>query len=397
VELSHAQALDLAEATAIARLSGGSIPYGVSGTPFTLHAAGASGKTYRLENRDATILAGADQHGFCVVVEVRAIYFITHSLEEAVDLAFLLARALTDNEPDGARLRRFDLCVDVMCVDLAQEDTPHFVSRSRHGAQFHARKAYTKRTRNGTEFTGFVISPGNDISARLYNKTEELQTQHAENDEKRQLEEQVFRDAGWDRSSPVWRLELQLRGKALDRFEIRRPEVALAKRDSLWTYAFGSPTSDGPGAWCRLVVPSTKLRRERWPVDPRWRTFQGADFGAPRKEPAARNSGNRGGARIEHVLGSLRSCLAAHGRLPRLDTDADPKDALVADLEAMLHFASSAPDMVYRYAARREGARARFASVDDGTVVPEGRGTRATDYDSLFNCDLGDQQEVRSR
>lgn len=203
VAISRQQRLNLDEGVRQAGVSGAGIAFGVAGVSLRLQENGTREKQYRLVNADATIVAGDDRNGFCVVVEFRALYLATHTFADAVRFARRFAAATAGSEPEEERVRRLDLCADAT-VSFGEADTAAFISRSRKGVQFHTKFVYTKRSRGEVEYTGFAISPGNPLQARLYNKLEELRSQHAEEAEKCVMEFAAWRAKGWDGDSPVW-------------------------------------------------------------------------------------------------------------------------------------------------------------------------------------------------
>ena len=156
------------------------------------------------------------------------------------------------------------------------------------------------------------MGKGGALSARLYDKTEELRSQHQPDSHKVLTEQRVWRDAGWDGVSSVWRLEIQLIGKALDEFGVRDPWEALQRLDSIWSYAFGLPGKRK--AWIRMVDPASATRRERRTTDARWLPFQAADFRSGSKAPSQRVDGNHGGAPLEQAVGAVSG--AASGCQP---------------------------------------------------------------------------------
>jgi hypothetical protein len=107
--------------------------------------------------------------------------------------------------------------------------------------------------------------------------------------------------------------------------------------------------------------------------------FQSADFGNVSKEPAEREEGARGNARMTHVLGMTRSFLAARGILRCFPEGEDDAAVLRADLEAVYREAVANPAILQAHRDKREDVNGHFASADDGLVVSDGRGLRAID------------------
>ncbi len=386
VSLARTRELELAEALNVAMRCGGAISYVVAGTAFALEPRGTRDKTYRLRNDSATILAGDDRYGFCVVIEIRSKYLATNSIDDAIRLGWELAIALSGKTPDEERVRRIDLCADQLGAEFGEADRKNFVSRARTRVFHHPGTEHALSDGEALRYTGFCIGQRNDLSTRLYDKVAELRAQYQPSDEKRLIEEEAFRRAGWTDGLPVWRLEIQIRGKATQQLGLRIAREVPLKLNNVWAYAVGTPAASSANGWCRLVLPTT-TRCERAPVDPRWLVFQQADFLGGDWTPVVRTPAVRGGAPLTHVLGSLRSYLAGSGRLPEVDGSAE--EVLAADLAAFADVVAHEPKLLSTYLKRREGARARFASRDDGRVAPEGRGICAAFLDDDLDFEEG--------
>ena len=157
--------------------------------------------------------------------------------------------------------------------------------------------------------------------ARLYNKTEELRSQHADDSEKARTEKAVWRAAGWDGDAAVWRLEAQVRGSVLEELGARAPHNLQERLDPVWKYAFGDSAKKGPSGWIRLIAPNSANRRERCKLDRRWRTFQTAHFGASSSTPAQRVPGRGSGIKIEQAFGGMLSHLGSSALLNEASSD----------------------------------------------------------------------------
>jgi hypothetical protein len=155
--------------------------------------------------------------------------------------------------------------------DLGESDTNPIVSRIDLFADFQTdvdigaipRHAWITQASGidtysrGGKFTGWVFGAGSAMSARLYDKTAEIQKSH-----KTYLYD-LWRRSGWDGESSVWRLEFQFRRELLASFRISTFSQILDKLGGLWLGATGS--------WLRLTVPDPDdSNRARWPLHPIW-------------------------------------------------------------------------------------------------------------------------------
>lgn len=106
--------------------------------------------------------------------------------------------------------------------------------------------------------TGWSFSPGGILSARLYDKTYEIQkVSH-----KTHLHA-LWKRNGWNGEATVWRMEFQFMREILASLRVSTFEQIKEKLGSLWQTVTGS--------WLRLTVPSdSDTNRSRWPTHPTW-------------------------------------------------------------------------------------------------------------------------------
>ena len=156
-----------------------------------------------------------------------------------------------------ATVSRVDLCVDLITdTDIEQILERAWVTRAR------TFNYYSDQRR----FSGLTIGLGGDISARLYNKTIEL-----EKSGKEYLKD-IWADLGWQSGQQVWRLEFQLKRNTLRQLNIRTFSEFMDRLGSVWQYA----TSE----WLRLTCPDpTDKTKGRWPIHHMWEELQNADWG----------------------------------------------------------------------------------------------------------------------
>ncbi|OOZ42859.1 hypothetical protein BOW37_12655 [Solemya velum gill symbiont] len=169
-------------------------------------------------------------------------------------LGVISALGSIDARPNVSRA---DLCVDFV-TDLSIDDIQEreWVSRARNFSQ-HSDKR---------RFSGWSIAVRSDLSARLYNKTIELEKSGKD------YMRDIWSDLGWDGEQGVWRLEFQFRRDALRRQSVKTFDDLLQYLGGLWTYA----TTD----WLRLTCPDSNDKTQtRWPTHPMWEVLQQADWG----------------------------------------------------------------------------------------------------------------------
>ena len=192
-----------------------------------------------------------------------------------------------------ATVSRVDLCADFV-TDFDLEAIPRnaWINRA------NKRSSHEDRGR----FSGLTFGMGGALSARLYDKTLEI-----EHSEKTYLYD-VWSDGGWMGEHPVWRLEFEFHRTVLHEFAITTVDELLARRADLWCYAMH---------WLRLVVPSpTDTTKERWPNHPLWDVLSTASWGVERGEPLTRTRKTRppsDKSLFVNGLGALTSYMAREG------------------------------------------------------------------------------------
>lgn len=99
----------------------------------------------------------------------------------------------------------------------------------------------------------------------LYNKTLEMKKNP------RPYLERLWRDAGWDGVTDVWRLEFQLRRQALRDLRVVRYSDLADSLAGIWAYCTQK--------WLRHTQPLGADRNQsRWPLSPLWLLLQGAQW-----------------------------------------------------------------------------------------------------------------------
>lgn len=202
--------------------------------------------------QDLTLMVGDSRDELTVVVEFRAIFLATTSIEAIIDLGERIAARYIEGSPTEARVWRVDLCADATGLTFTREDLKGFVGRVRRMADYHC-NGYSKKAAGHIRFTGYSFAQGNPLSVRLYDKTEELRAQHAVDSEKELTETRHFLENGWDGVSPVWRIEAQFKSEALKSLGMQSTASLRKNLDRLWAYVVG--TEDNRDGWLRLTVP----------------------------------------------------------------------------------------------------------------------------------------------
>jgi hypothetical protein len=181
------------------------------------------------------------------VVQIRSEYLTAVGPHEAVAAITQLVDGMGEvtGPPKISRIDLFaDFCTD---YDLASMPGSHWVKRSK------------KRSihEESDQVTGISFGSGNEVSARLYDKT--LEIQKSGKDYMRPL----WASEGWDAVAQVWRMEFQIRREGLPQQMLGAAGDVFGLCGSLWRYLCDE--------WLRLAIPSgSDDTRSRWPTHPLW-------------------------------------------------------------------------------------------------------------------------------
>ncbi|MEZ5489204.1 MAG: hypothetical protein R3F50_02680 [Gammaproteobacteria bacterium] len=158
----------------------------------------------------------------------------------------------------GPNVARVDLCVDFLTdYPLESITDAEFVTKARTLA----------RHSDMRRFSGISFAPKADLSARLYNKTIEMQSKNS----LRPYLKALWHQAGWDGVQDVWRLEFQLRRPALRTLDIVSYKELRNCLGGLWQYCTNQ--------WLKHTAPNLADQTQtRWPASSLWEVLQGADW-----------------------------------------------------------------------------------------------------------------------
>ncbi len=188
-------------------------------------------------------------------VQIGSAYLLWKGVEQAVkELTQLISKiGVLEGEPQVSRV---DLYVDfVVDFDFNSPSIGQWVTRAR-------RISTHTMDRN---FTGYSIGLGGDISARLYDKTQEIK------ESGKVYMEDIWVAHGWDRTSTVYRIEFQISRKILTEHDCRTIPELMPKLGQLWRYASLS--------WLKFTIPSTTDENQsRWPLHPIWEALAMVDW-----------------------------------------------------------------------------------------------------------------------
>jgi hypothetical protein len=273
-------------------------------------------------------------------VQVRSEYLTAVGMEEAI-------RSLDELLPEFGQVRgpagmsRIDLYVDFL-TDLDPTAFPggHWVKRCRK-RDIHEDRDF---------ITGITFGAGNEVSARLYDKTVEILKSGKD------YLKPLWRAQGWEEGQTVWRMEFQVRREGLpEGLKIPASEAA-PLLGGLWGYL----TTE----WLRLCVPSASDEtKSRWPVHPFWDRLAQVWETLPEAAPLVRAEKTRAPADVAIFKAGLWGLTSFMGRegIHRLD------EGLGEFLHALQNFfdspQSSEKQTLASYLENKSRAKARKYNV----------------------------------
>jgi len=229
---------------------------------FQVHGKGSSLYSYILSDNSFRISFSSMEAKKLPLayVQIKSDWLVLRGVRGAcAELDVIIEQFNSETEQHEANVSRADLFVDFVC-DFPFETQPV--------------AAWVRRAKRisshviGQTFTGYSFGLGGDMSARLYDKTKEIETS------KKDYIKDIWKEKGWDGESKVWRLEFQFKRSVLKEHEAGTVEELLNKLASLWRY---STTS-----WLKLTIPSaTDTTQSRWPLHPVWEVLCDIDWGVP--------------------------------------------------------------------------------------------------------------------
>lgn len=163
------------------------------------------------------------------------------------------------------------LCVDVAGLRIPRDHEKHFVSRATKRRLIKEPPKQEAVYHHGNLQTLQFSGRRNPISATIYDKPAEIETKSKE----KRWFYPLWKERGWDGSTPVWRIECRIKREALHEMDIEEVYQAVELIPSLWAYLVGRP--DNHDGWLRMVTPNPQdTNRARWDMSPPWKMIQQA-------------------------------------------------------------------------------------------------------------------------
>ena len=181
--------------------------------------------------------------------------YLAHVGAMAAEKALYALLAELGTITEAANVSRIDLFVDFVTSENIEWDRRAWVTRA---------ASINSYSVNET-FSGWAIGQGGDMSARLYNKTLEIQKSGKD------YLLDLWAAVGWNPGDPVWRLEFQIKREILAQKGLPKLAQTLSSLNGLWSYA----TTE----WLRLTLPNEDDQtRSRWPIHPLWGLLSSVDW-----------------------------------------------------------------------------------------------------------------------
>lgn len=181
-----------------------------------------------------------------------------------------------------SRVSRIDVAIDTDEIQFTEEDRGRFVTRARHRAAYSTEEWVeespdetneedtTAIYHRGEEFTGLTFGKGS-ILVRIYNKWIEVSKSGSYKHAKLFFSD-IWKEAGWDTTKDVWRIECQLRREALHALTLEDKTFADASIPaavkhfpSIFPYLYGS--------WLTFHDPTNDNNKSKWPMNEVWQNL----------------------------------------------------------------------------------------------------------------------------
>ena len=183
-------------------------------------------------------------------VQIRSEYLTAVGAEEAIETLARLVKRL-GKVSDEPTISRIDLFADFTSeCDLTKEPGFAWIKRCKK------RDVHEENDK----ITGISFGPGNELSARLYDKTLEITKSHKD------YFKPLWAAHGWREGQTVWRMEFQARREAFA-FALKGPAVEVLPHLGAWWRYLATE-------WLRLGIPSeSDETRARWLTHPVWQAI----------------------------------------------------------------------------------------------------------------------------
>lgn len=258
-QLSNSARRDLAELKQQAQQApheAAKAQYAFDGHVFEVSDKGSGLFAYRLSDgafdiKLSTSRGGTVPMAYC---QVRSRY-LAHKDPEAIE-NHLRSVLWCFGEPGAPKVSRVDLFFDfASSFDMESWGREAWVTKASAVHQY----------AEDSTFTGWSIGAGGALMARLYLKSLECRKTGKE------YLLDLWRQAGWDGETPVWRLEFEFRREILAQLHLSSLPQVLDNMDGLWSYA----TTE----WLKLCQANrADGTRSRWPIHPLWLALAAVDW-----------------------------------------------------------------------------------------------------------------------
>ncbi|AQX74031.1 hypothetical protein B1772_00295 [Dehalococcoides mccartyi] len=230
------------------------------GKPFVVHARGAKGYEWVLENADVSIcIARKPENGRIypeLYVTFRAEYLWSFNERNVVyDLKHWLS---TWAIITGDKVSRCDLCIDLQ-MDMPQINLANDVVTRAKGKTEYYGSLPAEHYVNGKRDTGYRFGQGAIIS-RIYDKSLEVVISQKE------WFQTLWSAHGWDGVSAVTRVEFQCRRDFLKEMSVDDFWSLTERISDIWRYCVQD--------WLTIRTPGNDSHRHRWKIKDWWNVIE---------------------------------------------------------------------------------------------------------------------------
>ncbi|GAA2089333.1 hypothetical protein IDH50_15905 [Aeromicrobium tamlense] len=278
---------DLKAAQDRARDEGSPSPLELGPETFLVGERGINRYRYALHHPNGLIALTQSKNLPAVSIQPRARFIHAVGVEPATRWFSELVESIVG--PVRWKASRADLFMDSHGWDLTGNDRERFLCRAKDLRTWESHSA----------LTGLGFGSGKTLSARIYDKTEEMRAKGSD------WWPDVW-GADYLSSERVLRVEFQLRRSVIREVGLDSPEDVLREAPRVWAYLTDE--------WLTFRDPSGDKTRSRWPVSPAWTSVQAASLRAEAVGLERVSAGERAGS-IRRLLPQLQGYLSSAGAL----------------------------------------------------------------------------------
>lgn len=199
----------------------------INGMKFIVNRKGQGFYSYKIECEQFYIcfMSHSIKNNSPIFVRFMSEYLWEHGYEKAYRMFMKWFQKLNVKIID-TRISRLDICFDTDEIKFVEDNIEDFVTKANKIARYYVDNDY----HINKQFSGMTFGRGGVLSCRIYNKTEEIKKSQ------KYWFKNVWNEYGSDNNKTVWRVEFQIRRKALKELNIDKVNDIKENLESVWGY-----------------------------------------------------------------------------------------------------------------------------------------------------------------